>query len=146
MKEVDPIQNTAGGSDGNRDITGILKSMSADMIRLVGVEARLFGHTVLAMLGLTVVVALLLVSSWLFIAAALAVALASLQAFSLTGALLTVALAHMVLAALALWRLRYITRDLTFRESRASVNSLFSHARSSLVDAATERQPEEEEK
>lgn len=144
MKEVDPIQNMAGENDGNRDITGILKSMSADIIRLVGVEARLFGHTVLAMLGLTVVVALLLVSSWLFIGAALATALTSLQAFTLTGALLTVALAHLVLAVLALWRLRYITRDLTFRESRASVNSLLSHARSSLVDA-TERQPEEEE-
>lgn len=144
MKEVDPIQNTAGGSDGIRDITRILKSMSADMVRLVVVEARLFGHTALAMLGLTVVVALLLVSCWLFIAAALAVALASLQAFSLTGALLTVALAHLVLAALAIWRLRYITRDLTFRESRASVNNLLSHARSSLVDV-TEQQPEEEE-
>lgn len=145
MKQSDHTQDTAGGSDGNRDITGILKSMSADMVRLVVVEARLFGHTVLAMLGLTVVVALLLVSSWLFIAAALAVALASLQAFSLTGALLTVALAHLALAALVLWRLRYITRDLTFRESRASVNSLLTHARSSLVDV-TERQPEEEEK
>lgn len=144
MKEVDPIQDTAGGSDRNRDITGILKSISADIIRLVWVEARLFGHTVLAMLGLTVVVALLLVSCWLFIGAAMAVALASLQAFSLTVALLTVALAHLVLAALALWRLRYITRDLAFRESRASVNSLLSHARNSLVDA-TEQQPEEEE-
>lgn len=49
-------------------------------------------------------------------------------AFSLTGALLMVALAHLVLAALAFWRLRHITRDLKFRESRASVNSLLTHA------------------
>jgi hypothetical protein len=68
-------------------------------------------------------------------------ALASLQAFSLTGALLTVALAHLVLAALAVWRLRYIIRDLTFRESRASANSLLTHARS-LVSATGPRSQE----
>jgi uncharacterized membrane protein YqjE len=141
MKDVDHTQDTAGGSEDIRDITHTLKALAADMLRLVAVEARLFGHTVLAMLGLTLVVALLLASSWLFIGAALVVALASLQAFSLTGALLTVALAHLVLAALAFWRLRYITRDLTFRESRASVNSLLNHARSQ-ADAAEQR-PEE---
>ncbi len=145
-EEADHTQDAADGSDDNQDITHILKTLSADMVRLVLVETRLFGHTALAMLGLTLVVALLLVSSWLFIGAAVVVALASLQAFNLTGALLTVALAHLLLAALALWRMRHIARDLTFRESRASVNSLFSHAQSSLVDAATERQPEEEEK
>jgi hypothetical protein len=141
MKEADTSQDAVGEIDGIRDFAHILKTMSADMVRLVAVEARLFGHTALAMIGLTLVVALLLVGSWLFIGAALAMALASLQAFSLTGALLTVALAHLVLAALAFWRLRYITRDLTFRESRASVNSLLTHARSLGDDAV--RRPEE---
>ncbi len=141
MKQTDPTQQTTEENDNVRDITRNLKTLSADMARLVLVETRLFGHTVLAMLGLTLVVALLLVSSWLFIGAALVMALASLQAFSLTGALLTVALAHLVLVALALWRLWYITRDLTFRESRASINSLLNHARSQ-ADAA-ERYPEE---
>jgi len=140
-EETGPSRDAAGGSDDTRDIVSILKSMSADMVRLVVVEARLFGHTALTMIGLTVVMTMLLVSSWLFIGAALAMALASLQAFSLTSALLTVALAHLGLAALAFWRLRYITRDLKFRESRASVNSLLDHARS-LVDAA-EEPPEE---
>jgi len=138
MTETDPSRDDADQGDGIRDITRILKSLSADMVRLVVLEARLFGHTALAMIGLTVVMALLLVSSWLLIGAALVMALASLQAFSLTGALLTVALAHLVLAALVFWRLRYITRDLTFRESRASVNSLLTQARS-LVDAAGQR-------
>ncbi len=141
MKEVDSTQHTTEPSDDIRDITHNLKTLSADMARLVLVEARLFGHTVLAMFALTLVVALLLVCSWLFIGAAVVVTLASLQAFSLTGALLTVALAHLVLVALALWRLWYITRDLTFRESRASINSLLNHARSQ-ADAA-ERYPEE---
>lgn len=141
MKEADPFQDTAKVTDDIRDITRILKTVSADMVRLVMVEARLFGHTVLAMIGLTLVAALLLVCSWLFIGAALVIALASLQAFSLTGALLTVAMAHLVLAALAFWRLRYITRDLTFRESRASVNSLINPTRSQ-ADAA-ECQPDE---
>lgn len=115
MKQTDHTKDTAGASDDIHDITHNLKTLSADMARLVLVEARLFGHTVLAMLGLTLVVALLLVSSWLFIGAALVVALASLPFFNLMGALLTVALAHLVLATLTLWRLRHITRDLTFR-------------------------------
>lgn len=140
-EETDPSRDAAGGSDDTRDIVSILKTMSADMVRLVVVEARLFGHTALTMIGLTVVMAMLLVSSWLFIGTALAMALASLQDFNLTGALLMVALAHLVLAALAFWRLRHITRDLKFRESRASVNSLVTHARSLIDDE--DRPPEE---
>lgn len=142
MNEADTPREASGGSDGIWRITHILKTMSADMVRLVVVEARLFGHTVLAMIGLTVTVALLLAGGWLFAGAALAMLLAGLQAFSLAGALLTVALVHLVLAGLAFWRLRYITRDLTFRESRASVNSLLIHAQS--VVAAAERQADEE--
>lgn len=141
MKEADPSQDAAKVTDDIRDITHILKTVSADMARLVMVEARLFGYTVLSMIGLTLVAALLLVCSWLFIGAALVIALADLQAFSLTGALLTVALAHLALAALAIWRLRYISRDLTFRESRASVNSLINPTQSQ-ADAA-ECQPDE---
>lgn len=138
MNEADSPRDAAGGSDGIWRITHILRTISSDMVRLVVVEARLFGHTVLAMIGLTVIMALLLAGGWLFAGAALAMLLASLQAFSLAGALLTVALAHLVFAGLTFWRLRYITRDLTFRESRASVNSLLIHAQS--VVAAVERQ------
>lgn len=139
--ESDPSRDAAGDSNGIRDITRMLKAISADMVHLSVVEARLFGHTALAMIGLTVVIALLLVGGWLFTGTALVVALADLQAFSLTGALLTVALTHVVLAALAFWRLRHIARDLTFRESRAAINTLLTRGRS-LVDAA-EKRPEE---
>ncbi len=137
MKETDSSHEAVGGSDGLRGIKRILKAMSADMIHLVVVEARLFGHTVLWMIALTVVIALLLVCGWLFSAVALVMALTDLQAFSLTGALLTVALAHLVLAALAFWRLRYITRDLRFRESWATVNSMLTLARSLVGNAGT---------
>lgn len=140
-------QDAAGENDDNRDTTRILKTLLADMARLVIVEAKLFGHTVLAMVGLTLVIAMLLLGGWLFTGAGLVVALANLQAFSLMDALLTVALAHLVLASLACWRLRVIIRDLTFRESRASMNSLLVQARSAGdaaagVDAA-EPSPEE---
>ena len=138
MKEADLSEDTAAESDCTLGITHLLQTMSADMARLVAVEARLFGHTVLAIIGLTVVIALLLVGGWLFAGAAVVMALASLQAFNPTGALLAVALAHLVLSALAFWRLRHITRDLTFRESRASVNSLLTQARFP-VDAAGRR-------
>jgi hypothetical protein len=63
MKEADPFQDETGGSDGILDVPRILKTMSADMVRLVVLEARLFGHTALAMIGLSLLVALLLVSS-----------------------------------------------------------------------------------
>ncbi|MEX0624200.1 MAG: hypothetical protein WD251_09880, partial [Saccharospirillum sp.] len=115
----------------------ILKTLSADMVRLLLVETRLFGHTGLAMIGLYSVFALLLASGWLFAGAAAVFALMSLQAFHLVGAMLTVALANFVLAALAYWRLRTIARDLTFRESRASVNDMLIQARS-LVDPAAQ--------
>jgi hypothetical protein len=141
MKEADPYQNAAAENDGIGNIARILRTLSADMVRVVAVEARLFGHTALTMVVLCLVIALLLVGGWLFAAAALVMALASLQAFNLAGALLTVALAHLVLAALAFWRLRYITRDLTFRESRASVNSVLTHARSLVDDVAGRRPP-----
>lgn len=127
------------------DITEILKALVADLARVVVVETRLFGHTVLAMIGLTVAIALLLVAGWLFAGAALVVALANLQAFNLMGALLVVTLGHLVLATLAFWRLRHITRDLTFRESRASVNSLLAQTRA-LVDAAGHHPPETEQR
>ena len=144
MKKVDPFEeDPANESDGIGNITRVLRALSADMVRVVTVEAQLFGHTALTMIVLSLVIALLLVGGWLFAGAALVMALASLQAFSLTGALLTVALAHLVLAALAFWRLRHITRDLTFRESRASVNSVLTHARSLVDDVAGRRPPPE---
>jgi uncharacterized membrane protein YqjE len=143
MKEADLSQAVADGTDDVREITRILKTMSVDMVRLIGLEARLFGYTVLAMIGLTVMIALLLVGAWLFAGAALVAMLASFQVFNLMGALLTVALAHLLLAALAYWRLRHITRDLTFRESRASVNGLLNQAQSPLEAAMQGPQDQE---
>lgn len=135
MKEGDSSQDADGGSNDILGIAHILKNMSADIVHLVMVEARLCGHTALAMIGLTLVIALLLVGGWLFTGAALVVSLTSLQTFSLPGAMLTVALVHLLFAALAFWRLRYIRRDLTFRESRASVNNLLNNVQS-LIDTA----------
>lgn len=141
MKETDPSPDPTGDRESIWDITHILKTLSADMLELLMVEARLFGRTALVLVGLAVVIALLLVSGWLFTAAALTWTLANLEFFSLAGALLTVALAHLLLAILALWRLRVLIRDLAFRESLASVNTLFTLARS--LAGAAGRSPEE---
>ena len=54
-----------------------------------------------------------------------------------------VALAHLISALLVFWRLRFITRDLTFRESRASVDALVSHARL-VVEAVVQQQAEQQ--
>lgn len=138
MKDTDPSQHKTLQSEGIIDIIRLLKSMSVDMLNLVVVEAKLFGYTVLTMMTLSLSIALLMVGGWLFTAVALVMVLANLPAFSLTGALLTVALLHLVLAALVFWRLLFITRDLTFRESRTSMDSLLTHART-LVDRSLEK-------
>lgn len=126
MNDSGPAQVTESVGNSIRDMMLALKGISTDLAHLFALEARLFGYTALTMFGLAVLIALLLVSSLLFIEVALVTALISLQAFSLTGALVTVALTNLALAILAYWRLRYITRDLTFRESRAGVNSLLT--------------------
>lgn len=147
MSDTNPSQNPADADEEAQDITGILMTMSADLVRLVVLEVRLFGHTVLAMLALTVIMALLLVGGWLFIGAALVVALASLPVFNLAGAMLTVALAHLAIVVLMFWWLRFITRDLTFRESRASVDGLVNHARlvvGAAVQQAVQQQAEQQ--
>lgn len=137
MKEADSTQNAINGI---RDIMSILKSIPADMLSVVMVEAKLFGYTSLAMFKLCVVIGLLLIAGWLFSGAAAAVALESLQAFNLTGALVLVALFNLMLAALLIWRLRHMARDLTFRESRVSANALLAHARSVVTDSGQEQQ------
>lgn len=85
MNNADPSRHAAAANEEAQDITGLMITLSADLARLVGLEARLFGYTVLAILALTVVIALLLVGGWLFIGAALVMSLASLQVFSLGG-------------------------------------------------------------
>ncbi len=137
MKETDATQNA---TNGIRDIMSILKSIPADMLSVVMVEARLFGHTALAMFKLGVVIGLLMVAGWLFAGAAAAVALESLQAFNLLGALAVVALFNLVLAAALIWWLGHMARDLTFRESRVSASALLAHARSVVNDSGQEQQ------
>lgn len=135
MKEAQPSQDTTDEKDDIQGIASILRRLAAELLHLFVLETKLFGHTLLAMIGLSLVIALLLAGGWLFTGAAVGVALASLQIFSLTSALLMVALINLALAALAFWRLRYITRDLKFRQSRASVSNFITQAKS-IVETA----------
>lgn len=137
MKETDATQNA---TNGIRDIMNVFKSIPADMLSVVMVEARLFGHTALAMFKLGLVIGLLMVAGWLFAGAAAAVALESLQAFNLLGALAVVALFNLVLAAALIWWLGHMARDLTFRESRVSASALLAHARSAVNNSGQEQQ------
>ena len=130
MNQTDTSRDDACENGSIFEIPHILKNMSADMLRLVTIEAQLAGHTVLAMLGLSLAIAMLVLVGWLFAGAAVATALAALPAFNMAGALSTVALVHLLVAALAYWHLRSITRDLTFRQSRASAKSLLTREES----------------
>lgn len=124
---------------GIREIVRILKSLPVDMLSLVTMETKLFGYTALAMLKVCVMIGLLLVAGWLFAGATAVIALEGLETFNLIGALLVVTLLNLVMAALLIWRLRHIARDLTFRESRASASTLLAHAQS-LLDASEKGQ------
>ncbi|SFW97568.1 hypothetical protein SAMN02745752_00003 [Marinospirillum alkaliphilum DSM 21637] len=138
MKDnVHPSLVKPHSSDGIIGLIHLIRSMLADLLKLIAVEAKLFGYTALTMVALSLSIALLMVGGWLFAGVALVMVLANLSVFSLTGALLAVALLHLVLAALVFWRLVFITRDLTFRESRASMDNLLTHART-LVDRSLE--------
>ena len=138
MSGVDGDNEEAGTSEDPSDVSRLLKLLFADILRMVVVETRLFGHTALAMMALTILIPLLLGGAWLFAGAALVIGLTNLEYFSLPGALLVVAMIHLVFAALAFWRRRYITRDLMFRDSRASANSLLVHARAIAEAVAAE--------
>lgn len=137
VKEADSTQSVPNGI---RDIMSILKPIPADMLSVVMVEARLFGCTVLAMFKLCVVIGLLLIAGWLFAGTAAVVALESLRTFNLIGALAVVSLFNLMLAALFIRWLGQMARDLTFRDSRVSVNALLAHARSAVNDSEQERQ------
>lgn len=137
MKDTDSTQST---TTGILDIMSILRSIPADMLSLVAVEARLFGYTVLAMFKLCILIGLLLIAGWLFAGTAAVVVLESLQIFNLIGALAVVALLNLMLAALLIGRLGHIARDLSFRESRVSASTLLAHARSVVNDTEQEQQ------
>lgn len=122
--DTDEVSDDRSGIASLRDFTRALSAIAGDAARLIAVDARLCGRTALAMIGLTVIAALLLVGGWLFIGAAAVLLLTEIEGFSPAGAVMTVGAAHIALAALAGWRLRYIARDLTFRQSRATLRSL----------------------
>ena len=142
MKDAEPSVDATDRDEDGAGLASGLRALLVGLFRLVMVEARLCGYTALAMIGLCVATALLAVASWLFAGAALVMALAGLPAFSLAGALLTVALSHLGLAVLIFCRLRRIARDLTFRESRASVHQIASRLRSPM-DHPTQRARQE---
>ncbi|WP_417579265.1 hypothetical protein [Nitrincola sp.] len=87
MKDAHSSQDKTDEKDDIENITSILKNLLTDMLNLIVIETKLFGHTLLTMIGLSLVLAMLLVR-WVAVpGAAVVIALASLQAFSLTSAL-----------------------------------------------------------
>lgn len=129
MKESDSTENAA---ESIRDIMRMIKAIPADVLKVFMIEVRLFGHTARAMLKLCILIGLLLAAGWLFVGASVVVALESLQAFNLISALALVGVLNLVLAGLFIWWLKRMVRDLTFRETRCSVDTLLGHARSAV--------------
>jgi hypothetical protein len=110
-----------------KDLGAAVGAVVADVMRLLSVDARLCGHTVLVMIALTVIAALLLAGGWLLAATAAVLMLSQLESVSPAGAFLAVGGVHIMLAGLVVWRLRVISRDLTFQQSRASLHRLMTN-------------------
>jgi hypothetical protein len=116
----DDLANLTEGIEDSRRTAELLGLLASDLIGLAGLEFKLFGHTLVALSVLAAMMLLMLAGGWLFLTAAVAVALTSMQAFSVVGALLTVAALHLLLLGLMLWRTTFLNRDLTFRATRSS--------------------------
>lgn len=108
------------------ELVSTLGAIVSDLVRLIAVDARLCGRTVLAMIGLTVIAALLLVGGWLLVATAAVLLLSELEGVSPAAAFLAVGGVHMAMAGITVWWLRSLARDLTFRQSRATLRSFVS--------------------
>ncbi|MCK8516896.1 phage holin family protein [Methylonatrum kenyense] len=103
--------------DLGRTVAGVLR----DSAELFATDARLALRSALLLLVCALILAILAVSVWLYLSAALALAAAELAGWSLwLAALLAAGVNLLAAGGLALWA-RSMLRDLGFRESRAAL-------------------------
>lgn len=122
-----PAGDDAGGKgvpDALQVLAAAAAAIASDLARLFALEVRLCGRTILAMLALTIVGALLAAGGWLYLSAAAVILLSRIEAIGPAGATAIVGLIHLALAVAAWWRVRLISRDVTFRQSRAALRGL----------------------
>ncbi|GEM_PF-3456842 len=124
-------ESRAAEPEAAEELTAELKAMihsSSDMVRdfleLLAVEGRLAGRSLAAMLMLAIVLALLVVATWLFLAVSIALLLIDQGVLSPPMALLATAGANALLA-LAVWLvIRRLSGNLAFREFIGAVGSI----------------------
>lgn len=99
------------------EIQGMIEAGSGlvhDLLRLLAVEGRLAGQSLALILMLAVLTALFVVTTWAFLAAALALWIVELGWLSLAGSLLALALVNAGLVLLAWIWIRYLSTNLGF--------------------------------
>lgn len=127
--EADPTSADAPAQGEIDALVRTLRALASDSTELLATDARLFLQTVLIMLASAVVIAVLVVSVWLYLglsAALLAIQIAGMPAW--LGVLLAAVGNLLAMGALLLW-LRRLAGDLTFRETRAAIGNLLSRGR-----------------
>ncbi len=105
-------------SEAVQELRAMLRGLSAigrDYLELLAVEGRLAGRSLVAMVLLGVVLALLLVSSWFFVAAATGLWFVQTGVLDPPLALLATAGVNILLACLVWLAIRRISRNLEFR-------------------------------
>lgn len=105
------------------ELIGAGADQARDYLALLAVEGRLAGRSLVLMLALGIVLALLLVSAWLFLNLAAALWLMDQQAWAPWQAVLVAAVAHAALAGLAWLAIRRLSHNLGFAGLRASVEA-----------------------
>lgn len=104
-----------------RTIAGVLR----DSAELFATDARLALQSAILLLVCAILLAILAVSVWLYLSAALALAAGELAGWPLwLSALLAAAINLLAAVGVALWA-RSVMRDLGFRESRAALAEAF---------------------
>jgi hypothetical protein len=108
---LEALQNLLGNGAG----------LARDYLDLLAIEGRLAGRSLVLMLALSLVLALLLVSAWLFFGLAASAWLIEQQWLSVWQAMLSAALAHALMAWLAWLAVRRLSNNLGFGAFRKAL-------------------------
>lgn len=106
---------------------GAIRRVISDFLELATLEAKRAGISLMWMVACGAIAAILAVTAWLSLVAAVAVWAVS-YGISWTAALIAIALVNLVAAALAIWLSMSMSRDLLFSATRRQIATTPAHS------------------